>query len=71
MYIVNATLTHHTNDQNCVSVDVVKQIPTFFLDENVQGIVNDKHAEEIAKQIICPIDLDYESFTISVTVVKK
>ncbi len=32
----------------------VNQIPTFYLDENVQGIVNENHAESIAKDIINP-----------------
>ncbi len=31
------------------------QLPTFFLDENVQGIVDTNHAEEIAKSIICSV----------------
>ncbi len=30
------------------------QIPTFYLDENVQGIVNKDHAEKIARTIIDP-----------------
>ena len=29
-------------------------IPTFYLDDRVQGIVSTRHAEQIARDIICP-----------------
>lgn len=29
-----------------------RQVPTFYLDERVQGIVDEKHAKEIAKGIL-------------------
>ena len=32
----------------------MSQVPTFFLDSNVQGIVDEKHAEQIANEIINP-----------------
>lgn len=30
----------------------VEHLPTFYLDENVQGIVSVEHAEKIAKDIV-------------------
>ena len=33
---------------------VSHQVPTFFLDENLQGIVDDEHAIQIAKAVINP-----------------
>lgn len=72
MYAVNGTLIHHTNDKCCVSCAVTKQIPTFYLNADVQGIVDEKHAEQIAREIVCPIadDLQYEAVTVNLTVVK-
>jgi hypothetical protein len=69
MYIVNAQIVHHTTDHNCVSQDKTIQIPTFILDENIQGIVNEEHAKQIAEEIICPLELELESFTLYVNVV--
>lgn len=34
----------------------MRQVPTFYLDESVQGIVSDEHACEIAMGIINPMD---------------
>jgi hypothetical protein len=31
-----------------------KQTPTFFLDANIQGIVDERHAEQIAMDILNP-----------------
>lgn len=31
-------------------------VPTFFLDEDIQNIVSEDHAEKIAKSIIDPYD---------------
>ena len=72
MYAVSGTLVYHTNDKYCVSCDVTKQIPTFYLNADVQGIVDEKHAEQIAREIVCPIadDLQYEAVTVNLTVVK-
>lgn len=30
-------------------------VPTFFLDIDVQGIVNDDHAEKIARKVVDPL----------------
>lgn len=32
--------------------NVLRQIPTFFLDEDIQGIVSAEHAKKIAEDII-------------------
>lgn len=69
-YIINAVVVHHTNDHHCVSVDVMKQIPTFLLDADIQGIVDEQHAEQIAREIVCPFDPQYESFAVNLTVTK-
>ncbi len=70
MYAITATVTHHTKDANMQRTQKVVQIPTFYLDENVQGIVSVEHAERIAKRIILPIELDYDSVEVNVTAVK-
>ncbi len=33
-----------------------RQVPTFFLDESVQGIIDENHAWNIALDILDPID---------------
>lgn len=33
-----------------------RQIPTFYLDGNVQGITSEEHAQRIAMEIIDPFD---------------
>jgi hypothetical protein len=43
MYIVTATVNG-------------RQIPTFLLDPNIQGIVSEKHAEKIAMGILNPLN---------------
>ena len=48
-YVVTATVTRITSEGTIMS-----QVPTFFLDSNVQGIVDEKHAEQIANEIINP-----------------
>jgi len=56
--------------QSSVSIVVdgwtrTRQNPTFYLDKNVQGIVNEKHAEAIAFDIINP--LRDENLTVNVS----
>lgn len=48
MYAIQATYSHRTPD----GWNGVRQIPTFYLDENVQGIVDEAHAEKIARDIL-------------------
>jgi hypothetical protein len=33
------------------------QVPTFYLDENVQGIIHEAHAASIARRVIDPLDV--------------
>lgn len=33
-------------------------IPTFFLDENVQGIISEEHCQDIVKNMLNPFDDD-------------
>jgi hypothetical protein len=68
IYQVQATIVHHTTDRIGLSVSATKQIPTFFL--NGQGILNKDHAEKTAREIICPLELEYESITVNVNVVE-
>lgn len=44
MYAITAVVTDSTG--------VCHQLPTFFLDENVQGIVSEDHARRIAALVI-------------------
>lgn len=41
-----------------------EQVPTFYLDENVQGIVSEDHAKRIAADIIGP-DVVMDSITVA------
>lgn len=58
LYQITATVTHHTNDDMCVSTTITYQIPTFYLDSEVQGIVDIIQAEKIAREIVNPAKLD-------------
>ena len=49
MFQVLATVTKTTPEGS-----VVTQVPTFFLDGNIQGIVSLEHADQIAQEIINP-----------------
>lgn len=66
LYLVTAMLIHHTTNNHGISTDNAKQIPSFLLDGDHLGIVSEQHAEEIARDIVCPVDLQYESVTVSV-----
>ena len=48
-----------------------QQIPTFYLDREVQGIVNEKHAEAIACDIINPLRNENLKVSVSATFVKR
>jgi len=56
MYIIHATV-------NGI------QIPTFFLDENIQGITSEWHAEYIAQDILNP--MHDPNLRVSISAVKK
>lgn len=42
----------------------LRQVPTFYLDESVQGIVSAEHAEQIAREVIDP----FRQYEVHVTV---
>jgi len=67
-YSVQATVVHHTTDSHGLSCECVREVPKFLLEADTHGIVNDEHAKEIVKHIICPVDLQYESITVDVNV---
>lgn len=48
MYCIVATILRTYPDGSTSTI----QVPTFFLDENVHGIVNKDHAKNIAREII-------------------
>lgn len=48
-YIIQATVTKKRPTGNTTT-----QIPTFFLDANIQGITSSEHAAQIAHGIINP-----------------
>lgn len=50
MYAITASV--HTQQGEWKGV---RHLPTFYLDENVQGIVSEEHAAKIARDIINPL----------------
>lgn len=70
MYAISGTVVHHTKNAQMVREEKMIQIPTFYLDENVQGIMSEEHAVEIAKKIVMPVELDYETVEVHLTAVK-
>jgi len=49
---------------------IVKQVPTFYLAANIQGIISAAHAEQIAREIINPVGMTKYPTVIDVTVVE-
>ncbi len=68
LYQIDAHIVHHTSNRECVSVDVPRTLPTFYLNKVQFGIMNLEHAEQIARSIIMPVNLEYESVTVNVRV---
>ncbi len=64
LYQIDARIVHHTSNRECVSVDIPQTLPTFYLTKS--GVIDREHAERIAKGIILPVELDYESVTVTV-----
>ncbi len=62
MYVINA----HILRKNGAYLETV-QVPTFYLEENVQGVTSEKEARKIAEKIINPFGMD---MTIAVVAVK-
>jgi len=51
MYAITATVSHYDGQYRGL-----RQIPTFYLNENVQGIKNEDHARVIAIDILDPFN---------------
>lgn len=52
LYAVTGTATYYPKGKQG---RIMQQIPTFYLDAATQGIVDEKHAERIARDIVCPM----------------
>ncbi len=71
MYAVTATVVVTETDGEGKSWQATKQIPTFYLDENVQGIVDEAHAEKIAREILTAcVNEEYTTYSLSVCAVR-
>jgi hypothetical protein len=46
-YVITASVTEETEDGS-----ITRQIPTFILNEDIQGITNHEHAKNIAETIL-------------------
>jgi hypothetical protein len=67
MYAITATVTREQSNGYVSN----RQVPTFYLAENVQGITSEEHARRIALAIIDPFHfLDGYKGSVSVTAVK-
>lgn len=53
MYAIQATITL-VGDWRTDEFEETRQVPTFYLDERVQGILSADHAVQIAQSIIDP-----------------
>lgn len=54
LYQIQATVTNRDSER----WTKMAQIPTFYLDSEIQGIVSDDHAEHIAGSILNPFGQD-------------
>lgn len=66
MYAITATIRRERREGN-VGWWKTTQIPTFYLDENVQGFTDSRGAERIARDILDPFGL---GMNVRVTAVK-
>lgn len=65
-YQIMATATYYRN-----KFSTTIQIPTFYLNGDLQGIVNKEHAESIAKSIIDASDDPNIEINVSVEEIKE
>ena len=76
-YGIQATITkEYHNDsykEKCWTSmwTITKQIPFFYLDGEVQGILNEEHAKKIAKSILNPFDDDNSTVSVFAQVIKE
>jgi len=47
------------------STERTVQMPTFFLDSNIQGIMNADHAEEIARSMFARLGIEGDNVSVS------
>lgn len=59
-YVVQAQVVNETTDAHGQVWTSSTGVPTFFLDIDVQGIVNDEHAEQIARKVVDPLGVAKE-----------
>lgn len=64
MYAITATVTHINNE----GWTGTRQVPTFYLDERVQGIRSEGEAAQVARRIINPLGQDLELHVCAVRV---
>ena len=50
IYVAAPVVNKHGRDGSCTTI----QVPTFFLDSSVQGIVSEEHAAKIVSDICNP-----------------
>ena len=70
LYQITGTVVHHTTDREGVSCNRTIQIPTFFLNADIQGIVSEEHAIKIATGVVRPFDPEYEGVTVNLHAMK-
>jgi hypothetical protein len=66
MYAITAQVLTSETDRHGIVWRGSRQIPTFYLDENVQGITDESHAVKIARAIIDPLG----TLNVSISAVK-
>jgi len=54
MYAIGASVRRTTTDHRGTEWTTTRHLPTFYLDPNVQGILNHEQAERIARSILDP-----------------
>lgn len=55
MYAITGQLHTYEHGNHGVAWHGSRQIPLFYLDENVHGITDERHAVRIARQIVDPL----------------
>jgi len=64
-YVITAQYKHTRKDRDGSTWDASIQVPTFYLNADVQGITDAAHAERIARSVISPADPDYPGLIIT------
>lgn len=56
LYMIQATVVVHSVDANGRKYETTRQIPTFYLNADIQGIRDIDHAVEVAHRVINPAE---------------